>query len=267
MKYTGNLVKMRSQLGQPIQYELQLGGENIVMNHLIEKKIQLSFEGVINCKVCGRVTKKSFAQGFCYPCFKNAPQNSPCIIRPELCEAHLGKGRDVEWEQKHHLQPHIVYLAISSGLKVGVTRQDQIPTRWIDQGAWKAIRFAETPHRNFAGQIEVALKTQVSDKTNWQRMLKNILATDINILAKKQELKAFIPKDLQQFYSSNDEITELQYPVTNYPQKIKSLSFDKTPTISGILRGIKGQYLILGGGQVFNIRKHTGYLANISVIS
>jgi len=266
MNYTGNLVKMRATLHQDsVQYELHLNGTPIAMNDLIGKDIRLTFSSHIHCKVCGRKTKKSFAQGFCYPCFKNAPQNSPCIIRPELCEAHLGKGRDIEWEETHHLQKHIVYLAVTSGLKVGVTRHDQIPTRWIDQGAWKAIRLAETPHRNFAGQIEVALKTQVSDKTNWQRMLKNILATDINILKQKQHLKEFIPKYLQQFYSSNDEVIELNYPVLTYPKKVKSLSFDKMALIAGKLLGIKGQYLLFEGDTVLNIRKHTGYQITFSI--
>lgn len=266
MEYIGNLRKMRVSLNSPVEYELALGEARVSMNELIGKEISLSYQGEINCKVCGNKTKKSFAQGFCYNHFLNHPENSPCIIRPELCEGHLGKGRDVEWEQTHHVQPHVVYLAISSGIKVGVTRRDQVPTRWIDQGAWKAVQFAETPNRYLAGLIEVSLKDHISDKTNWQRMLKNELADEIDILTEKQRLSGFLSEELKEYQSANDSITEIDYPVQVFPTKVKSTNFDKVPEIAGTLLGIKGQYLLFDEGRVINIRKHTGYLVKLSFV-
>ena len=153
--YQGNLRKMASSYADPIEYRLKLGEEEITVNQLIGKPVKINYTGRINCINCGRVTKKSFAQGFCYPCFMNAPQNAECIVRPELCEAHIGKGRDPDWEEDNHNQPHVVYLAISTGIKIGVTRSTQVPYRWIDQGAWKAVKLAETENRYQAGLIEV----------------------------------------------------------------------------------------------------------------
>jgi hypothetical protein len=237
----------------------------VPMNELIGEKVRILYEGRINCKVCGRKTAKAFGQGFCYPCFMNAPENSPCIIRPELCEAHLGQGRDPEWEKKNHLQPHVVYLALSSDVKVGVTRRDQVPTRWIDQGAWQAIRLAEVPYRQLAGQIEVALKDHLPDKTHWQQMLKNILAEEVDLLSEKARALGLLPPEFQQYASSNDEIVEIEYPVDQYPQKIRSLNLDKTPEIHARLEGIKGQYLLFEDGQVINIRKYEGYWVEMTV--
>lgn len=265
MKYSGNLSKMRVSLESPVQYELNLGESKINMNELIGKSFSMSFEGQINCIICGDKTKKSFAQGFCYRHFMNAPEASPCIIRPELCEGHEGKGRDPEWELSHHVQPHIVYLALTSGMKVGVTREQQVPTRWIDQGAWKAVKFAETPNRHLAGVIEVSMKNHLSDKTNWQRMLKNLMNTELDILEEKSRLHGLMDEAYAEYKSSDDSVTEIAYPVEAYPEKVKSLSFDKLPEISGTLQGIRGQYLILDEGRVLNIRKHTGYWIDLEV--
>ena len=51
---------------------------------------------------------------------------------------------------------------------------------------------------------------------------------------------------------------DIHFPVDSYPVKIKSFNFDKNPEVSGVLHGIKGQYLLLDIG-VINIRKFTGY--------
>lgn len=264
MNVTGHFRKMRTEYGQPVQYLLPLDEETVDMNDLIGHHLKLRFTGDIHCKVCGRKTKKSFGQGFCYPDFINHPANSECIIRPELCEGHLGKGRDPEWEKEHHVQPHVVYLALSSGVKVGVTRQDQVPTRWIDQGAWKAIRLAEVPYRRLAGEIEVALKEHLTDKTPWQRMLKHELATGVDLQQYKEEMRGKLPEAFQEYYSDNHDIIEIEYPALGFPEKVKSLSFDKQPEIEGKLMGIKGQYLLFEEGRVLNVRKHTSYLVELS---
>ena len=265
MRYNGTLLKMETKLVNPIEYELPIGDELIYMNPLIGKYITLKWLKEIYCVACGRKTNKSFAQGFCYPCFLNAPETSECIFRPELCRAQDGIARDMEWAENHCLQDHIVYLAISSGIKVGVTRSGQIPTRWIDQGAWQAIKLAKTPNRYTAGLIEVALKEHISDRTNWQRMLKNQLIEGVDLTIAKKEMIAHLPSDLQNYISEEDNITEINYPVNEYPEKVKSLSFDKLGEIAGRLWGVKGQYLIFDDGTVVNMRKHTGYMVELEV--
>lgn len=263
---SGNLKKMSVLLDDTIQYKMDLS-ENILINDLVGSTIQLNWNGVINCSSCGKQTKKSFSDGYCYSCFISAPEAAECILRPELCRAHIGEGRDPEWEQRNHNTPHIVYLAASDIVKVGVTRITQVPTRWIDQGASAAIRLAETPNRYEAGRLEVALKQFFSDKTNWQRMLKNEVDDSIDLVDEKWTLHDQLPSDLTQFFTEDDEIISLNYPVLEFPEKVKSLSFDKTPTIQGKLKGIKGQYLLFEGGEVLNIRKHTGYFIELVILN
>tara|TARA_Y100000590_G_scaffold468874_1_gene653605 strand:+ start:1113 stop:1910 length:798 start_codon:yes stop_codon:yes gene_type:complete len=259
MKHNGNIIKMSTVLNESVKYILSLGDDKIIMNDLIGKIISFKWTGKIICISCGNNINKSFAQGFCYPCFLKVPQTSECILRPELCQAHEGIARDMDWARQHCLQDHFVYLAISSGLKVGVTRSEQIPTRWIDQGAWKAIRLSKTPNRYIAGLIEVALKAHVSDRTQWQRMLKNQLIDGVDLLVEKNKMLNHLPDELKIYVSKRDDITEINYPVNDYPDKVKSLSFDKINEIKGKLWGIKGQYLIFDNGNVLNIRKHNGY--------
>ena len=261
----GTLSKMPVELNDPVQYFLKLEDEPILLNDWIGKNVRLSYTGNIYCINCGRKTSKSFNQGFCFPCFRDAPQNSECIIRPELCRAHLGEGRDPEWEEKNHNQPHVVYLAISSVPKVGVTRATNLPNRWIDQGAWKAVKLAETPNRYQAGMIEIDLKQYFADKTPWQRMLKNELANEVEVLETKNKMQELMEDKYNEFDSSDDEIYEMKYPVIEYPTKVKSHNLDKEPILQGKLMGIKGQYWILEGGIVINIRKYGGYEVELEV--
>lgn len=253
---------MEVSLAQPIQYQLAMEEGKVSMNELLGQKIKFSYGGRINCVVCNRLTKKSFGEGMCYPCFMNAPENSECVIRPELCQGHLGIGRDPEWEQAKHVQPHYVYLALTSGLKVGVTRFANVPGRWIDQGAWKVIRFAELPYRKLAGDIEVFLKDFVTDKTNWQKMLKDE-RLELDLVEEKDRLLNELPEELGQYYSQNDEVLELVYPVLEYPSKVNSLNFDKEAVIEGKVNGMRGQYLMFEGGQVINLRKFSGYFVEL----
>lgn len=263
MTAQGNLHKMYTEFGEPIKYTLKLEDDEILVNDLLGQKVNIDFEGRINCVACGRLTKKAFGQGFCYPCFVNAPENAECIIRPELCEGHLGGGRDPEWEQKHHVQPHFVYLALSSGLKVGITRNTQIPTRWIDQGASSAIILAAVPYRRLSGEIEVALKEFYNDKTNWQRMLKNqVLEADL--LEMKAEAKSRLPEDLQKYVTDDQQIWNLNFPSLDTPLKVKSQRLEKVHSVEGVLTGIKGQYLILDNLNVINIRNHAGYYVTVN---
>ena len=260
----GQILKMKTELKSPVQYHLPINEQFLGMNQWIGKHIQFHFNGEIYCLDCGQLTKKSFNQGFCYTCFQNSPMSSECIIKPELCRAHLGEGRDMEWERKHHLKDHYVYLAVSSGVKVGITRDTQVPTRWIDQGASYAVPIARTPNRYLCGMIEVSLKQHLSDRTAWQRMLKNEIA-HVDLKEKREEVFKLIPKEYHKYLLKKEDILNIQYPVNEYPTKVKSLSFDKTPTIQGRLMGIKGQYLLFENGQVLNIRKHQAYVLEFSV--
>ena len=266
MRLTGTLLKMKSELGDQVIYNLPIGKELLPMNELIGKNISLKYENEIYCIACGSKTRKSFSQGLCYSCFVSSPEASECILRPELCRAHEGKGRDIEFEKKNHLQEHFVYLALSSDLKVGVTRSTQVPTRWIDQGASFAICLAKVPYRHLAGVIEVELKKHLVDKTNWQRMLKNEIKAGVDLIAEKNKIRDLLPEEYKQYCFSDDVITTINYPVISYPSKVKSIDLEKTSSLKGLkLIGIKGQYLIMEDNSVLNIRKHSGYLVTVEV--
>ena len=264
MLASGNILKMRSELADPVQYFLPLNETEVPMNELIGKSVSMKFTGQINCIACGKKTKTSFGQGFCYNCLQTAPEASETIMRPELSKAHLGIARDMDWAREHDLIDHFVYLAISGELKVGVTRQHQVPTRWIDQGATDAIILAKTPNRHIAGVIEVYLKNFFSDKTNWQSMLKNKTTQEYNLPEEKKRAYQLLPAELQQYLHADNHIWQLQYPVLSFPEKVTSVSFDKDPVISGVLNGIKGQYLIFADGKVLNLRRHSGYFIELN---
>ncbi|MBN9294159.1 MAG: DUF2797 domain-containing protein [Flavobacteriia bacterium] len=255
----GTLNKMKVEQGEKIQYSLYLNDQLINMNERIGSSFTMELTGAIFCLKCNSRTKTSFNQGFCYKCFLSAPECSQCIIKPELCEAHLGKGRDPQWEQDHHNQPHYVYLAASDAVKVGVTRDTQVPTRWIDQGASSAIIFAETPNRYEAGKIEVALKSFFTDKTNWRNMLKNQVDDSIDLISEKWNLETQLPREITDFITDDEEVHTFNYPVLSYPGQVNSISLEKVIRFTKVLVGIKGQYLIFEDGSVINLRKYGGY--------
>ncbi|MFA9372371.1 MAG: DUF2797 domain-containing protein [Labilibaculum antarcticum] len=265
MQKQGNISKMRTDLKDVVEYQLPIGEEIVNMNPLVGKKLSFTYLGQINCIHCGKITKTSFAQGYCYSCFTTLPQTDESILRPELDLSYLGIARDMEWAKKHTLQPHFVYLAYSGNLKVGVTRESQVPTRWMDQGASKAIKLAKTPNRHIAGVIEVALKKHFSDKTNWRAMLKLEHTEGVDLLSEKKKAAGLLHPELQQYISDEDQVFEMIYPMNSQPEKVVSFGFEKEKEYSGILKGIKGQYLIFEDGKVLNIRKHNGYLVSLNV--
>lgn len=265
MEYTGQLKKMHTKLGDEVAYQLPIGEDLVDMNQYIGKEITLNYQNRIECLKCGRVTVKSFNQGFCYPCFRDAPEAADWIIKPELSRAHLGiEDRDLDYEKSVQLKPHVVYLSLTSGMKVGVTRDTQVPTRWIDQGAVKAIKLAETPNRYLAGMIEVSLKDHMADKTNWRKMLMNV-HPDVDLIEMKNETKTLLAEEYHQYIAKTDDIVEINFPVIDYPIKVKSIGFDKVPHFTGVLKGIKGQYLLFENGIVMNIRKHGGYVVSLEI--
>lgn len=261
--HTGVLRKMRTEIGSPIQYFLTLNHQELHINSFIEKDITLNFVGY-ECLHC-KSNKKTYRQGHCYDCFYALPQTADWIIRPELSKAHLGiEDRDLSFEQEAQLKPHIVYLALSSNVKVGVTRKSQVPTRWIDQGANAALAIVEVPNRYLAGITEVALKEFVADKTNWRKMLKNEVP-EIDLRTVKDELSAYIPEEARQYLLPNDQTAlPLDFPVLQYPEKVKSLNLTKTPSYTGKLMGIKGQYFIFEDNTVFNVRGNEGTIVNLN---
>ena len=264
MTYQGVLTKMQTEIGNPIQYYLVFEDSFLSMNQLLDKEIEINFAGFQCLNCCKK--KKIFRQGFCYDCFYSSPAVGDWIMRPELSTAHLGiADRDLDYEQKVQLQPHVVYLAVASEIKVGVTRKTQVPTRWIDQGASQAIAVVEVPNRYLAGITEVALKSHYTDKTNWRKMLQNPTAV-FDLIAEKVKIEELIPAEARDyFYAQKNDLFELNYPVLNYPAKVASLNLDKTPSFQGKLIGIKGQYLIFEDGTVFNIRGSEGYVVTIDV--
>lgn len=265
MQYNGTLNKMSTSALLPVKYILDFGDDFLLMNQMIGKQLAFRFCGKYICH-CGKEVAGFYRNNFCRECFFSNPAAGDAIFRPELSKAHLGVAdRDLAIEMAYQLQPHVVYLAQSGGLKVGVTRAKQKLNRWMDQGASQAIVIAETENRFLAGSIEVFLKNHVADKTNWQRMLKN-QTDEIDILAEKKRLTALLPADLQNLICADDTVYNFTYPVENYPLKVTSVNLAKTPDFSGTLVGIRGQYLLFDNSGVLNVRSHEGYVVGLSFL-
>lgn len=263
MTYEGVLTKMETEFANPIQYYLVFESDFLNMNQLLGKTLSIEFVKY-QCLNCG-LDKPIFRQGYDKQCFYNTAQTGDWIMRPELSTAHLDKeDRDLAYEKKVQLQPHIVYLANSSNVKVGVTRKQQVPTRWIDQGAHEALEIVEVPNRYLAGITEVALKDYVADKTNWRKMLKNDIE-DENLLEWRDRLKQYIPEEAKPYFIENNQETHMEFPVNKYPEKPKSLNIKKDLKYTGTLAGIKGQYLIFEDNTVFNIRSNEGLVVRITL--
>ena len=267
MKQSGLMTKMQVKLESPVQYSLVLGGELVFVTDKVGEQLRLRHTGNINCIHCGRKTKKTFNQGYCFPCLRALAQCDMCIMKPEQCHYEEGTCREPQWGLDNCFQTHYVYLANSSGVKVGITRHTQIPTRWIDQGAVQALPILKVNTRLLSGLCEVAIKEYVSDKTQWQRMLKgDFERVDLteyrdDIFTKSEkvinELAGRFGKDSVERLET-EKMIEIEYPILEHPAKVKSLNFDKTPEVGGKLMGIKGQYLIFDTG-VINMRKFGGY--------
>jgi hypothetical protein len=269
----GTLKKLRSRLDEAdlVQYNLVVGDQELPLNPLIGQTLSLTHTGNIFCCNCGRKTKKSYSQGHCFPCMQKLASCDMCIMKPETCHFDQGTCREPQWAQSHCFVPHYVYLSNTSGIKVGITRNNQLPTRWIDQGATQGLAIFKVSTRQLSGLIEVELAKLVKDKTNWQAMLKGN-AADIDLNAKAQELIPHIEHRLNELAMEKGEykierltetIQQINYPMTAFPKKISSHNFDKVPEVTGVLLGIKGQYLIFDTG-VINIRKFSAYEVTVT---
>ncbi|MEH6589550.1 MAG: DUF2797 domain-containing protein [Halioglobus sp.] len=270
---SGAARKMKTQLGEQVEYLGIFGDQEVSMNQYLGRRLSLSFDGVINCVHCDRKTSKSFNQGYCYPCFKRLAQCDTCIMSPERCHFAAGTCREPEWGEANCNIDHYVYLANTSGLKVGITRHSQIPTRWMDQGATQAQPIFRVSSRLQSGLVETVFKAHVADKTNWRTMLKgdgepadmeaarlklmDECAADIAALTDTYGLQA-----ITELVGESE--TRINYPVLEYPEKVSSFNLDKTPSIGGTLMGIKAQYLIFDAG-VINLRKYGGYHLSLTL--
>jgi len=271
MKASGALRKMLASLKSPVEYTLRLSDEKIPLNEFINRNISLTFNGEINCVQCGRKTSKSFQQGYCFPCLRHLQECNLCIIRPEKCKFYEGNCDPNDWAHVQCGQPHVIYLANTSALKVGITRETNVPTRWIDQGAVQAIPFIDVQNRYQSGLVEMIFKNYVADKTNWRNMLKGVVEK-IDLIEAKEKLLHQADTELEKLFKKyhgeiklmeNPKAIDIDYPVLQFPEKITSLNFDKQQEVAGKLLGIKGQYLILDVG-VINLRKFGGYHVTFS---
>jgi hypothetical protein len=269
---TGAVRKMKTTLADPVSYTLLLTEQEIPLNSYLGRQLQLKFHGAINCIHCGRKTNKSFNQGYCYPCFTRLAQCDSCIVSPEKCHFAAGTCREPEWGEQHCMIDHIVYLANTSGIKVGITRTSQVPTRWMDQGATQARPIFRVASRLHSGLVEATFKAHIADKTNWQAMLKGD-SEPVDLEEVRRRLMDDCAGELDALMQAHgiQAITELadepdihiRYPVLEYPSKVTSLNPDKTPTLGGTLLGIKGQYLLFDTG-VINMRKYGGYQLSLT---
>ncbi len=269
----GLVRKMITSNGEGVSYELPLGDDRVSMNPLLGESLRLEYIGQINCIHCGRSTKKSFSQGYCYPCFTRLAQCDSCIVSPEKCHYDAGTCREPEWGEANCMIDHIVYLANTSSLKIGITRISQVPTRWMDQGAIQALPIYRVQTRHQSGLVETVYKEYVNDRTAWQAMLKG-QGAELDLPAERDrlfELTAGGIDELQQRFGlqaitrlESEDALEFNYPVTEYPTKVSSFNLDKQPLVEGRLMGIKGQYLMFDTG-VINMRKYGGYHLSLAV--
>jgi hypothetical protein len=273
MQGSGRLAKMVTGLGETVQYTLPLGEQQVGLNDYIGSPITLRHEGTIHCLACGRATRKSYSQGHCFPCSQKLARCDLCIMKPETCHYAAGTCREPAWGEANCMREHVVYLANTSGLKVGITRGSQVPTRWMDQGASQALPIFRTANRLLSGLVEVICKNHVADRTDWRRMLKGE-GEPLNLVTCRDELLPLCDNELQRLLAEQGagviealpdaEVVSIYYPVSEYPARVTALNLDKTPEIAGTLLGIKGQYLILDSG-VLNVRKYGGYDVSVEL--
>lgn len=259
----GTLHGLKHQYEQPLQYFIRIEEELIGLNNALGKELTIQFAGEIKCIHCGRKINKTFNSGYCYPCFKSLPENDLCIVKPHECHFENGTCRDADWAQHHCMIPHYVYLAVSSDIKVGLTRKGNQLKRWGDQGAVFAVPVAELPNRKLAGELEFALSQHLPDKTNWRKMLKGEFP-EIDLYAFREELKKQVPEPFHSFLLEEEEIVSFTYPQLEGLEKISAYNLDKSPVLTDRLIGIKGQYLIFEQG-VLNVRKYSGYKVQIEI--
>lgn len=261
---SGNILKMKAELKTVVNYFLPIGDELIEMNHLLGKTVKIKFNGQINCIATGELIKKSYNGGYSYKAMQTLPECDMCIVKPELCHYSDGTCRDSKWGEKNCLIPHYVYLSLTSSPKVGITKERNIPGRWIDQGATEGLPILKVKDRLTSGLIEVEIAKTMKDKTNWRKMLKGECDEEVDLYELRDQIYEEFGNVIDDYDAEDldEEIQKIRYPVLDLPTKITSLNLDKTPEFESMLLGIKGQYLIFENG-VLNIRKHQGYFIEL----
>ena len=273
MNWEGNVRKMGSVVDSMGNVEYRFHGADVLTpleaepaNTWVGLSVRITFQENIHCIDTGKAIKKTYGEGLSYDAFLKSPLACPSILRPELSRIHEGIAlRDETWEREHHLKPHVVYVSQTSHLKVGVTRQSNVPSRWVDQGAVGAIVVANAPYRQLAGEIEVALKEVLSDRTQWRAMLRHAELNEHALVEAKDECLDTLGQPYESFFEMSDDVTALHFPVESYPEKVKSVKLDKEPVIEGRLLGIKGQYWLFDDGRVWNVRAHSGYRIELEI--
>lgn len=248
---------MSTSLNEVVDYGLDVDGQVIKLNDYIGTEIEIKHEGNIFCVFCGKSMTKSYAGGSCYKCLQTLPQNDMCQMKPELCHYQRGTCRDSKWGEANCFTAHKVYLARSSGVKVGITREVPTETRWMDQGAIEGMVIAEVPNRHVSGLVEVAIAQHIQDKTDFRKMLRGEISEE-DLMEVYENIVDHVPMQYQKYLVADLNPVKIDYPLAKPPEKVKPVGLDKQSEIKGKLLGIKGQYLVFEEF-VFNVRAHTGY--------
>lgn len=249
---------MNTRLAEVVEYSMELpDGNTLDLNDYIGGRLKIESKGEIHCVFCGCLTPKSYGGGSCYRCLQSLPQNDMCQVKPELCHIANGTCRDSSWGEAHCMQPHRVYLARSSGIKVGITRENPTETRWMDQGAVEGMVIAEVPDRRTSGLVETALARHIDDKTDFRKMLRGEIVEG-DLMEFYENVVDHVPMAYQTHLVDDPQPVKIDYPLADHPEKVKPMSLDKAPVVEGQLVGIKGQYLVFEDF-VFNVRAHSGY--------
>lgn len=256
--------ELEPSLAETVDYQIRLANLSIPINEWIGQCVKIQFTGEKRCIACGRAANKLFQNGYCFPCVRSLAECDLCIVKPHECHHHLGTCRDNSFAEKNCMIPHYVYLAWSSGFKVGLTRKGRQIKRWMDQGATQAILVAEVPTRRQAGELEMEIAKHMKDKTDWRKMLREEQSPDRSIQDLRQEVISRLGEDFLEYIIPDEVLaTTICYPrEVSFQVNLKSANLDKDNEFSGTLRGIKGQYLLFDEG-VFNVKKHAGYQVQI----
>lgn len=262
----GFLRELTHYMENYVRYTLNVDVADFSLDKALGEVISITHTGEKRCINCGRKVKKLYQSGYCYPCLTTLAECDLCIVKPHECHHHLGTCRDPRFAEEHCMIPHYVYLAYSSHVKVGLTRKGRQLTRWVDQGAAAAVLVAELPTRKAAGELEVEIGAFLSDKTDWRKMLLDQVDDTVDLLQMKQDVyQRLEPKWQPYLLEEEATVYRFIYPrQEGFAPKLSSLSLDKIPSVEGVLRGIKGQYLLFDHG-VFNVKKHAGYGVNITM--
>ena len=265
----GPLVKLVSAPTDPASYTLCVDTEpakTLPLNAVLGRGVEIRFLDRITCRYCASVTKKSYGEGYCYPCFKHLARCDLCVVSPDRCHYHLGTCREPTWGESFCMQPHRVYLANTTGPKVGITRAGHELVRWIDQGASQGLLMCAARTRRLAGLVEVSFAEHITDRTDWRRLVSRDTAP-VDLMGLREELKSKLgplPEGVS-WLQGQAPIT-LRYPMRRYGGKIRRLLLNKEPVVRGNLLGVKGQFLLFDHG-VFNVRQHTSYHVRVTVLN